>query len=166
MYPALVVSAERKREIIDAIRAELTRELQAIERAAKDAWEGATHEEKRPEHNKDMRATEASYVAIGQSARAREIADALTRLGALRIIAWSEGAPIEVGALVTIETLDGATRLVVMIVPAGGGVNVGEGPTRVRAVTPQAPLGEALMGASTGDEVTVASKTYEIVSVE
>ncbi len=161
------MSAERKKQVIDGIRAELSRELEAIERAAKDAWEGATHEENRPEHNKDMRATEASYVAIGQSARAREIAEALARLGALRIVAWSEGAPIDMGALVTLETTDAAaTRSRVMIVPAGGGIAVGEGAARVRAVTPQAPLGEALMTMSVGDQVTVAGRSYEVIDVE
>lgn len=158
------MTVERKKKIIEAIQGELRRELESIERSAKDAWEGATHEENRPEHNKDMRATEASYVAIGQSARARELAEAIGKLAVLRTDPWGEGDPIDVGALVTIETSDGGTRLVVMIVPAGGGVTIEQGSDRVRAVTPQAPLGEALMGSSVGDEVTVASRTYEVLS--
>lgn len=159
------MTVERKKKIIESIQGELRRELEAIERSAKDAWEGATHEENRPEHNKDMRATEASYVAIGQSARARELADAISKLAVLRTDPWGESDPIDVGALVTIETADGATRLVVMIVPAGGGVTIEQDKDRVRAVTPQAPLGEALMGSSLGDEVTVASRTYEVLAV-
>lgn len=159
------MSLERKKSLIEAIRGELRKELEAIERSAKDAWEGATHEENRPEHNKDMRSTEASYVAIGQSARAREIADALAKLAVLPLAPLTDSDSIELGALVTIEASDGATQRV-LIVPAGGGVSVGEGSERVRAVTPQAPLGEALVGSSVGDEVTVANKRWEIVSVE
>lgn len=165
LYGNCVVSVEYKKGIIESVRSELRKELEAIERAAKDAWEGATHEENRPEHNKDMRSTEASYVAIGQSARARELAEALAKLAALRLVAFTESDAIEMGALVTIEASDGASQRV-LIVPAGGGVTVGEGAARVRAVTPQAPLGEALVGASVGDEVTVAAKRYEIVAVE
>ncbi len=162
------MSIQRKQALVAAIRAELERELSAIERAARDAWEGATHEENRPEHNKDMRSTEASYVAIGQSARARELADDLARLGAMKLVDWRAGTPIGVGALVAIEGTDergNPQSLEVFIVNAGGGASVGEGPARVRVVSPKAPLGEALVGASEGEEVTVGPRRYEIVQV-
>lgn len=162
------MSIERKRAVLAAVREELTRELAAIERAAKDAWEGATHEENRPEHGKDMRSTEASYVAIGQSARARELADAIARLSTVAVEPWAQGAPVGVGALVRLEHVGERSvgqALWVMIVPAGGGVTVGEGEDRVRAVTPHAPLGEALMGASAEDEVTVGTRSYEITAI-
>ncbi|MBL8685768.1 MAG: hypothetical protein JNK05_41715 [Myxococcales bacterium] len=162
------MSVERKQALVAAIRAELARELAAIERAAKDAWEGATHEENRPEHNKDMRSTEASYVAIGQSARARELAEDIAKLDAMKLVAWREGAPIDVGALVSIEGQDergNPHSLEVFIVNAGGGATVGEGAARVRAVSPKAPLGEVLMGASEGEEVTLGPRRYEVVRV-
>jgi transcription elongation GreA/GreB family factor len=162
------MSIERKRAVLAAVREELARELAAIERAAKDAWEGATHEENRPEHGKDMRSTEASYVAIGQSARARELADAIARLASVAVEPWAEGAPVGVGALVRLEPVGeqgGAPELWVMILLAGGGVTVGDGEDRVRVVTPQAPLGEALMGASVDDEITVGARSYEIIAI-
>jgi transcription elongation GreA/GreB family factor len=163
------MSVDRKKKILEGVRAELRREMGVIERAAKDAWEGATHEENKPEHNKDMRATEASYVAMGQSARLRELTEALAKIDALSLGAWPANTPASVGALVTIEGEDeheNTQRLVVLIVPAGGGVTVEDGGDRVRAVTPQAPLGEALMGTSVGDPVKVLRRAYEVLSIE
>jgi transcription elongation GreA/GreB family factor len=162
------MGVERKRRVLSAVLAELRREASVIERSARDAWEGATHEENRAEHAKDMRAIEASYVAMGQSARLRELADAIAKVEALALAPWPEQIPADVGALVTLEaeeTAGGESRIAVMLVPAGGGVTVADEGVRVRAVTPQAPLGAAVLGATVGDAVTVGARSYEVVSI-
>jgi transcription elongation GreA/GreB family factor len=163
------MSVDRKRRVLSAVLAELEREASVIGRSARDAWEGATHEENRAEHAKDMRATEASYVAMGQSARLRELEDAVAKVASLALSPWEQDVAADVGALVTLEddSEDASEpRIAVMLVPAGGGVTVLDGGSRVRAVTPQAPLGAAVLGALAGDTVTVGARSFEVVAIE
>ena len=80
-----------KRALLDALRARVSAELEASTRRARDAAEAATHEENRAEGDKDMRATEASYIARGQAERVHELESALTRLGSMPIKAFAEG---------------------------------------------------------------------------
>src|SRR3984957_19944196 len=47
----------------------LTADLETLERAHRATREGATHEEAKPENDKDTRALEQSYLARGQAAR-------------------------------------------------------------------------------------------------
>ena len=47
--------------------------LETLERAHRAACEGATHEEAKPENDKDTRALEQSYLARGQAARIDEL---------------------------------------------------------------------------------------------
>lgn len=63
---ARVTPAQAKQDLIAA----LERTLELLERAHADAAEGATHEEAKPEDDKDTRALEQSYLARGQAQRA------------------------------------------------------------------------------------------------
>src|SRR3954468_24380675 len=62
-----------KRAIVTTLIEKLDTELANMRRAAKDAREAATHEEAKPENDKDTRALEASYLAGAQAARVREL---------------------------------------------------------------------------------------------
>src|SRR5271163_799711 len=70
-----------------ALKDELVRilaaDLEVRERAHKAALEGATHEEAKPENDKDTRALEQSYLARGQAARIQELREGLTAVEAL-----------------------------------------------------------------------------------
>ena len=58
-----------KAALLTALRAQIAADLDALIASQKRAHEGATHEEARPESDKDTRATEASYVARGLAER-------------------------------------------------------------------------------------------------
>src|ERR1041384_258240 len=77
-----------KKELWEALKARLESELAKAQKRARDAAEGATHEENRAEGDKDMRATEASYVARGQAGRASEMQEALVRVGTLELLTF------------------------------------------------------------------------------
>ena len=68
--------ATAKKALVATLVEKLDNELANMKRAAKDAREAATHEEAKPENDKDTRALEASYLAGAQAARVREL-DAL-----------------------------------------------------------------------------------------
>src|SRR5688500_13897788 len=89
-----------KNLVLAALKQRLETELERAHKRAKDAVDGATHEENRAEGDKDMRATEASYVARGISGRVVEMEEALLRVNALELVSFPEGARIAVSALV------------------------------------------------------------------
>jgi len=135
---------ELKAELLRALSAD----LETLERAMQSAREGATHEEAKPENDKDTRALEQSYLARGQALRA-----------------FREGQPAALGAVIRADE-DGAA-LVFFLAPHGGGAKLVAG---VQVVTPKSPLGRALLGKQAGDdcEVPLAGRirSLSLVSVE
>lgn len=140
------VKAKLKEELL----AHLQADLQAVERAHRATQEGATHEEARPENDKDTRALEQSYLARGQASRVLELRAQIAEVAQLALREF-EGAPAALGALVTVEDEDGATQDL-FLASAGGGARLGEG--AVQVVTPQSPLGRAILGRREGEETS------------
>jgi hypothetical protein len=156
-----------KRALLVSIREKLAEEQATMMRLAKDAATAATHEENKPENDKDMRSTEASYLARGQAERARELERALAMLTTVPLREFSPGEGIAAAALVELRQKN--AKMVCFFLPAGGGTRVRAGEGEVQVVTPTSPLGKALMGLSEGDEAEVptpqGTKHYEIVRV-
>jgi transcription elongation GreA/GreB family factor len=159
-----------KQALHEALKAQLEAELLRAQKRARDAADGATHEENRAEGDKDMRATEASYVARGQAGRATEMEDALLRVAAMELLELKPGARIVLSALIELEH-DGK-RLSYFLVPAAGGERVDMSGVEVQTLTPQSPLGRALIGLTEGDEAELPARShhekprvYEIIKV-
>jgi len=144
-----------------ALKAELLTllhaDLDTLERAHRAAREGATHEEAKPENDKDTRALEQSYLARGQAKRIEELRASIADVGALALRDFADGLAA-VGALVTVSEDEGEESTL-LLAPAGGGARLGGG--AVQVVTPRSPLGRALLGKAPGDdvEILVAGKT-------
>lgn len=139
-----------KEALRDALAASLRAELEATEAAWRSAVAGATHEESRPENDKDTRALEQSYLARGQAARVAELRGSLEAVLAMRVDD-RRGEPAGVGACVALEDEHGAVTRV-LLVERGGGASL---PGGVRAVSVTSPLGGALVGRVEGDDVEV-----------
>ncbi|WP_394828434.1 GreA/GreB family elongation factor [Pendulispora albinea] len=160
-----------KVRLLDSLRAELTRELESSRRRAHDAAVAATHEENRPENDKDMRSTEASYVARGQAERVREVEHALARLANMPVRDLEQGDAIVVSAIVKVRH-DGS-ETTYFVVPAAGGVRLRDGDVEVQTLATSSPLGAALLGLSEGDEAEVSTphgkggltRLFEVVQV-
>jgi len=163
--------SSRKAHLLDMLRAELTRELEAARQRAQDAAAHATHEENRPENDKDMRSTEASYIARGQADRVREIAHALAQLSTIPVRDLEKGEAIVVSAIVTVR--HEASETTYFVVPAAGGARLRDDVGEVQTLATTSPLGAALLGLSEGDEAeatmphgrTRITRTFEIVHV-
>jgi len=140
-----------KAQVHAALRAEMQRRQDAAVQSARDAAEGATHEENRQEGAKDMRATESSYIARGQAMRAEALAEDLAKLGGFTPRAFGPDDPLASGALVRLGVEDAADR-VLYLVPVGGGITLTVGGVKITVVTPAAPVGRALLGKREGDE--------------
>lgn len=162
----LVPSLPPKQTLKSELVALLAAELEALERAQRETQKAATHEEAKPENDKDTRALEQSYLARGQAARVDELRAGLAETQSMAVRAFAEGQPAALGALVTAE--EGDATLVLLLAPAGGGARLAGG--AVQVITAKSPLGRALLGKRAGDDVELhlAGKTRElsIVTVE
>jgi transcription elongation GreA/GreB family factor len=151
-----------KEELLRVLRAELSQG----ERAHESTREGATHEEAKPENDKDTRALEQSYLARGQAQRVEELRLAVAEVATMPLRAFAEGQPVALGALVSADE-DGATR-VLFLAPHGGGAALAGG--QVQVVTPKSPLGRALLGKQSDDECVVQVggrvRSMTIVAIE
>jgi transcription elongation GreA/GreB family factor len=159
-----------KKALLQGLKTRLEAELSRAQKRARDAADGATHEENRAEGDKDMRATEASYVARGQAGRASEMEEALLRVSALELLSFAPGARIAMSALVELDQ-DGK-QLHYFLVPAAGGERLQQDGVEVQTLTTQSPLGRALLGLTEGDEAELPARQagerarlYEIVKV-
>lgn len=167
-------SQDRVREksaLLELLRGELQAALDVMEAAAHTAREAATHEEMKPENDKDTRGIEAGYLAAGQSARAAELRRALQELGVASPKSFGEGDGAALFALVEIdeEVKGKPTRLRIFLAPWGGGMKLKAAAGEVQVVTPQSPLGQVLLGKSAGDVVELAAggrmRELEIIDV-
>ena len=142
-----------KAALLRALTEALVEARDRVLAAQRTSAEGVTHEDAKSEGDKDMRATEASYVARGQAMRVEALDADVAKVAAMRPRVFEAESPIALGALVTIEER-GATRLV-LIAPAGGGIKLTSAGQAVHVVTPSSPLGRALVGARAGDDVSL-----------
>ena len=142
-----------KAQVIAALRHELESQLALAHAAQQHAQAGATHEESKPENDKDTRAIEASYLARGQARRVIELEEAVVKVNALVPRTFHAELPVALGAVVQLEHADGS--LWYLLAPAGGGLSITAGSLALTVVTPQSPLGQALLGRRVGDDVDI-----------
>jgi len=156
-----------KKKLLQQIISRLSHDLEVLSTAARSAHEAATHSESLPDNKYDTLALEASYVAQGQANRAGVIRQAIAVYRQLRLLPLDDGV-VRLTSLVTIEVVDGTTR-VVFIGPLEGGLKIMVDRTEVVVITPGSPLGRALLGKTCGDSVAVGSginrTSYEIAGV-
>lgn len=159
-----------KSELCQLILTELHKVHQVSLAATQSAIESATNEETIPDNKYDTLALEAAYLAHGQAQRVQECEENIRQYRELVLREFTIDTPITVSALV--EVIDEDDNLSWFFVgPCGGGLSVKllNEQVSVAVVTPQAPLGKALMGKFLHDEVDVkiANKThyYEVTQV-
>ncbi|MEO8901365.1 MAG: GreA/GreB family elongation factor [Polyangiaceae bacterium] len=140
-----------KRELLKLLIERVNADLQTMSAAQRLVVDGATHEENRPENDKDTRALEQSYLARGQAQRVVELQGAVNQLKALALRDFSAGVAIALGALVALE--DDRETVHYFLAPAGGGLRLQVAGHEVRVVTPQSPIGQSLIGKREGDDL-------------
>lgn len=156
-----------KSAIVQKIIAQLAAELEGYAQSARSAHAEATDEQSKAENKYDTRGLEASYLARGQSRQAAETAEALEQFAALPLRDFGPADPIDLGALVELETKAGIA--IYFIGPRAGGTEIKQGQREILVITPQSPLGQQLIGKKQGDkwEAQVAGKrsACRVVSV-
>jgi transcription elongation GreA/GreB family factor len=160
-----------KREIIAALVELLGQEIARATESANRTREGATHEEARPENDKDTRALEASYLARGQAQRVVDLEDARKRVQFMDVRSFGPDDAIDLSALVLLESEDDAgdeSARWYFLAPAGGGHRVIHAGTPIDVITPEAPLGRALLARFRGDDVQlrIGARVRELAIAE
>jgi transcription elongation GreA/GreB family factor len=156
-----------KKQLIDALCDRLKEELQTIAASADSAREAATHEQSIAEDAHDTRGLEASYLAGAQTARANELKQQILSLQYFPIRDYTDKDPIDISAVVSV--LQDGKKLIFLLMPQHGGSVVKIGSLSVQILTPNSPVGEALMGRTQGDtfelEINSMTREYEIIQV-
>jgi transcription elongation GreA/GreB family factor len=156
------VNQEKKRGLLSQLMAQVDAEIGGMRKAALDAAVAATHEEAKPENDKDTRALEASYLAAGQAERVRTLEVARKLLAQMEVKTLDPTSPICASAVITLED-ENEKRTMFFMAPHGGGVRLDledadTSRTMVQVVTPQSPLGAALLGRKQGDSFELRGK--------
>lgn len=160
------MTLELKKELIEALLVKVKLEHDAVVQAAQAAHEAATHAESKPEDQYDTRGLEASYLAGAQSKRANELARQMNLLKLLLDKVNSQKfSSIAPGCLVALEI--NGKKLYYFLIAEGGGVSLKLHEKQIQVITPQSPLGDALLGRQAGEAVEVevqgSLKEYEIL---
>jgi transcription elongation GreA/GreB family factor len=156
-----------KRSLIRKIVAQLMADLESYVRAARAAHAEATHEQSKAENKYDTRGLEASYLARGQSKQAAEIEAAIAAFEKLDARVYGTSEPIDLGALVELESAGEQTLY--LIGPKAGGTEVTHQKRQVLVITPQSPLGQQLIGRKQGEilqiDIAGARNQHRVLSV-
>lgn len=153
-----------KQKVYDALVLQLRKELDATVGAQKEAADYATNEESRAESKYDTQGLEASYLAAGQAAHARELAGAIEQLAGLEQELTAPRDTVLRGALV--KCRQGRFTDWFYLAPAGGGEVLDVDGTEVTVITLHSPIGEAIAGKKKGAEYALpngnAAKLLEV----
>jgi len=148
-------------EIIRALQLNLEGAVEAAMRA----YNTATNNENVAENKYDTLALEASYLAHGQAQR---VAQCEADIIAFKKLDISGKSTVVLGSLV--ELIDQQDQCKYLFVgPSAGGLKVISALKEVVIVTPNSPLGRALMGREQDDEISVKIAevvvSYEIIMI-
>ncbi len=166
-----------KPALIRALVAQLEDEIARATESANRTRQGATHEEAKPENDKDTRALEASYLARGQAQRVVDLEGVLQRVKFATLRDFAKDDAIDLSALVRVVSEDEDERESAdsdpetrwyFLVPAGGGRRVEQDGVVIDVITPEAPLGRALVGRYRGEslQLRVGSRLRELSIAE
>jgi len=141
-------------QLSDRLRESAHVARKAGQAAAEEARDGATAAEKR--ENARV-AQEYAGLARGQAARASRAIAELSTLESFRPEPLPKGAPIALGAIVEVEEEGDGIGRTFFLAPVGAGVELtgpgGDGFLSV--VTPQSPIGKAVLGRRVGESIEV-----------
>lgn len=134
---------EIKQQIADQLIARLEQELLRQRQANQRANAGARFSAANAEKQRDTTGFEAAHLARGYAMQHHEVMQQIQELKGMKPEDFS-GQEIDIGALVDVE-LNGE-RHTYFLLPCGGGTEVTINGQAITVVTPESPVGKALMG--------------------
>ena len=137
-----------KPALLRAILTELETDLRRQQEANKQASAGATDSQARAETKWDTCGLEASYLARGHAMQFKALVKALEELKTFMIPVY-EGKPAGPGALIEVE--QNREKMLCFLLPWAGGIELEFEGRAVTVITPESPIGAALLDKKKGD---------------
>ena len=154
----MTIALAEKRALFAQLSERVREEYLTLLAAQKATQQAATHEEARPENDKDTRALEQSYLARGQAERVATLKEDVDALSNLKVRAFEDGSKIALGAFVVLEDENEEAKYY-LIAPAGAGETLTCSLGEAKVVTRKSPLGQGLIGAQVDEDVEVNTPT-------
>jgi len=165
-----------KNAILMAIIKQLQADVLVLEQAVALACDTATHADCLGSSKYETMSLEASYLAQGQGVRLLEVERALAYFTTLLPLPVCQSvdkgsAPQTTVALPSLLVLqdDAGNKQLLCLATEAGGLKVQYGKSWITVITPQAPLGHAVIGKVAGDafELSIAGTIheYDVVAV-
>lgn len=152
-----------KSELVELISGELRARLERLAKAAIAAHEAATDPGSKAESKYDTRSLEESYLATGQARQVKELRATLMTFENLRLEDFSKNDPIDAGALVTLRKPGHQQKILFLLAPAAGGLEIPYENQEVTLLSPESPLYAKLMGKMPGERIEAPD--FEIVAI-
>lgn len=138
-----------KSALVKKLIAQLHQEMESYARAARAAHAEATDPQNKAENKYDTRGLESAYLASAQSRQAADTQSAIESFEKLVLKTFKAADFIDLTAFVEVESR--GESMFFFVGPCKGGLEVQHGGKEVVVITPQAPLGQQLVGRKTGD---------------
>ena len=149
--------------ILQAVLSSLEDDLRRLQAANEEASAGATNSETRAETKWDTCGLESSYLARGHALQFKALAANVHELRSFVAPSFAK-MPIGPGALVEVE--QGGAVMLFFLLPRAGGIDVMVDGCEVTTITPESPVGAALLDKKEGDTYSFrAGSTGKILSV-
>lgn len=153
---------ESKAPLINQIISTLQKDLAVLRKAAAETHSDSTSAESKQESKYDTRGLEASYLAEAQAEQVNQLEQAINKLQQLPACELDEDAPAALGAMVIVST--DKEDFQYMILPAGGGMELGYQGLSFTVVTPDSPIGTSLIGKTVGERITLPQQGSAFLS--
>ena len=140
-----------KKKILEKMRAQLKEQIKSVEKAVEQAREGFAVGDDRADNRGERGAIqEKSWLLSAQASRLEELQRQLFALeNADTRTLRTAGA----GALVAVREIGGRKEEIYLLHPEFGGHETDVGGVKVTVISPVSPLGRALVGKKTGEDL-------------
>ena len=159
------ITTELKQDLHKQLRIRLQEFAAQIEQAARAAHEGATHEDAVAKSKYDTHGLELSYLAASQTERLSQLKNQL--LAFSKVSVSDQRLATEITQYAVIAWLDNQQRqkyCFICSVGAGQKLHLLDYPVEV--ITPQSPLGAALLGLAEGEMIDLDSSPDPVGQVQ
>ena len=143
-----------KEEIRSQLLAALTEQLTVLRRAVETLVDATTHTDARSEGKYDTRAIESGYMAGAQAERLQKLERTVQYITQVPLPLLPADQPVKAASLVTVKFAADNRVVHYFLLDNVGGLEVTIAGQKVAGITPESNLGEELLGAYEGDEVS------------
>ena len=146
------------KQVIDA----LSLDLAVLRKAALETHTSSTDSQSKQEGKYDTQGIESAYLAGAQAEKVIDLEEHISKLQQISGHDLADNAPIAPGAMIVVSTDE--DDLSYMMLPAGGGMSLASQGLDFIVVTPDSPIGAALLGKHVGDTIELPKHGKSFIS--